>query len=278
MFSTPRSPEPDADGAFPSAWELAQLEALAEFGLGLARSQLSLAQTQEAIAQESLKAARAAASGEGVAPAPAARPCPVALLDPGALALAHARIARAVRQAVALHALIESGELARVLEGRRAQVKTEARAAAAAEPNARSADRETLASTPERPDWTPEPPARPSRERLFNDLKNPLPDVDLDALADRPLDASVALICQDLGIAFDPELWAKEQWTLQPEPPPRAQTLWAPAPSAPPPEPRRPSPAPILAGLAPAPAAPNRRAALMGGSGVALLSRPRPSG
>ncbi|MBS0409211.1 MAG: hypothetical protein JSR86_04785 [Proteobacteria bacterium] len=169
---------------------LDRLEALIDVGLELAQAQL-----RQALAEED--AATAAAP-------PAARRGARGVAGPAALALAHARVARAIRQAMALHHMIATGSLA-------LDFKAPAEAAGRSSP---------LSGSPARPvgvfdeedafeeallaDWERESEHDDPRELRLEDLRR---DLDLVALARRPVATSVEAICRDLGVTFDAALW-----------------------------------------------------------------------
>ncbi len=262
MFYSPPTPSIAAD-SFPerSAWKLAALEALVELGLELAREQLRQVMN------------------------------PATHMDPAAASLAHSRISRAVRQALALHALIEAGGLSQMLMAQAGRV-AQTPAAQAREPIETDDDApEALDPGSDRDDDRPE-----RAERLFDDLKTPI--ADLVALVRQPESQSMDAICRGLGIAFDPALWEEETWTIAAahprprgavdpagdgprRPPPRSPTpasltppsLTSQSPSPTPP-PSRSALASIL--LAPTPSPPGRRAALLGTSGVWTAARDGP--
>jgi len=127
--------------------------------------------------------------------------------DAGDAGLVFSRIARAVRQTLALEARLE-GELA-VLT-RKAAVEREQ----AAERAARAPVRERVRIVRRAVARAIEADAdEDDVEQLFDDLGERLCDREDDAdFLDRPVGELVALICKDLGVAADPSLWEDEAW------------------------------------------------------------------
>jgi hypothetical protein len=174
--------------------QLGMLQELAEIGMEMAR----------AVRDEVL--ARADAAGEG-AEAPA-RASPFGAAD---LGLVYSRIARAVRQSIALETRVAEGiEKARVererrgveaarrgLERRQADIRDFVAQAVEAE----AAERKT-------PDE--------GVERLLDDLDERLADGDYDdVLADAPIAELVARICLDLGVTPDWRIWDDQDWAIE---------------------------------------------------------------
>ncbi|HEY4029720.1 MAG TPA: hypothetical protein VGM25_05210 [Caulobacteraceae bacterium] len=107
--------------------------------------------------------------------------------------LAFARIARAVRQTLALEAkLAEGGQLRRERQAREHKYRREAKVRRmvehAIEANADDSD----------------------IDDLLYDLNERLADLDDTDFTHRPLIEVVASICQDLGVTFDPSQWQDE--------------------------------------------------------------------
>ena len=139
------------------------------------------------------------------------------VIDGAAVALEYARLARAVRQTLALEARMDEGRdaLGQRLDGerkdaaartaaiRRARYGITARLAHAAVSQA--IEIETLQD----PD---EVRAERLDERLLDDLEDP---DEMDAIADLPVSAVIARICADLGVPVDWSLWAHEDWALE---------------------------------------------------------------
>ncbi|HEV7386529.1 MAG TPA: hypothetical protein VGN89_16715, partial [Phenylobacterium sp.] len=131
------------------------------------------------------------------------------------LALDFARIARAVRQTVALEAKLADDRQAVIAErtqrrDREAQALVQRRATRIEALVERAIEAEASGS---------------EAERLYEDLRERLEDADdLAGFHDRPIPEIVALICKDLGLT-PPELhWDDTDWGIASEPPqpPRA--------------------------------------------------------
>jgi hypothetical protein len=190
----PDDPEDRADAPICAAQarterQLAMLQELAEIGMQIAR----------AVREEALARAE---------PADADAP---SRFGTGDLGLIYSRVARAVRQTLALEARVaDDSETAKVqreqrrvaairwaAHERRQQVRgyvTQAIEAEAAERN------------------TPESEV----ERLLDDLDERLEDGDSgDALADAPIGELVAGICADLGVTPDWSLWDDQDWAIE---------------------------------------------------------------
>jgi hypothetical protein len=107
--------------------------------------------------------------------------------------LAFARIARAVRQTLALEAkLAEGGQLRRERQAREHQYQREAKVRRMVE-KAIEADADDS-----------------DIDDLLYDLNERLADLDDTDFTHRPLIEVVASICQDLGVTFDPHQWQDE--------------------------------------------------------------------
>jgi hypothetical protein len=129
--------------------------------------------------------------------------------------LAFARLARAVRQTLALEArLADEGRVRRERQAREHHFQREAKVRRlverAIEADADDSDIDTL----------------------LDDLNERLADPDDTAFTDRPLIEVVAAICQDLGVTFDPTPWQDEAPAVeatdadpQPQPPTAQPTL-----------------------------------------------------
>ena len=143
------------------------------------------------------------------------------------LGLMFSRIARAVRQTLALEAKLYQDRQAR---------HDKARAERAVETRLRGIRRkakavEIVERVVER---------EPDAERLLDALDERLEDEDDTDFADRPLGELVARICRDLGVAPDWDLWADEDWAIEargePPAPPDAARPPAAWPAHPPPD------------------------------------------
>jgi hypothetical protein len=170
--------------------QLAMLHELAEIGMQMAR----------AVRDEALAPAEAA----GDTPKPPSR------FGGGDLGLVYSRIARAVRQTLALesrvaeqidtarveHARTRLGALRRAVEDRQHEIRDYVAEAIEAEAVERK--------TPER-----------DIERLLDDLDERLEAGDYDdALADGLIGDLVARICADLGVTPDWSLWEDQAWAI----------------------------------------------------------------
>jgi hypothetical protein len=160
-------------------------------------------------------------------------------LDAAALGLVFSRIARAVRQTVALEA--------RLAEDR--QAKTAAQVARQSHARATRRRRDVRAVV----EQTIEADAAESDlEDLLLDLEERLVDYDDTDFADRPVGELVARICRDLGVTPDWSLWEDEDWAIEEaaarprgspyatrDPDPGSGDLGGDPPDKPPPEPPR---------------------------------------
>jgi hypothetical protein len=182
--TAPSDPSQDAPEAFASGaahgrteQRLAMLRELCEIGMRLARGVERQAENPET------------ASGD--------------------LGLAFSRIARAVRQTLALEARLEGEREARVQEERAMRDRQSARATrSSVERRSRLVRRavgQAIEADAEESDF----------EQLFDDLDERLADrEDDDGFLDRPVGELVARICKDLGVAVDWSLWEDEDWAL----------------------------------------------------------------
>jgi hypothetical protein len=147
--------------------------------------------------------AQALSRGEAEPGAPGAR-------GSSDLALTFSRVARAVRQTLALEARFVREHLTGELRSRTAGPKASPQARMEAE---RESNLDTIRSVVveaiEAEGFEPE-----ETERLFNDARERLQDNE-DELADRPVGAIIAEICGALGFQPDWDLWAEESWALK---------------------------------------------------------------
>ncbi len=118
------------------------------------------------------------------------------------LGLMFSRIARAVRQTVALEAKLDQDR-----QTRRDKVEAER----AVETRLRGIRRRTrVVEIVERVVET-----ESDAERLLDDLDERLEDADDSDFADRPIGELVARICRDLGVTPDWRLWEDEAWAIE---------------------------------------------------------------
>jgi hypothetical protein len=177
---------------------LRMLQELAEIGMDLAR----------AVRRQALE--QAAAEPAGIDQTSTIERAGTTERVGGDLGLVFSRIARAVRQTVALESKIEEERRAR---DQRAEAEQAQRAATIArERKARQKARvkriveQAIDAEADGSD----------REDLLGDLDERLEDADLDAdLAERPIGEIVARICRDLGIPLDWSRWEDEAWALE---------------------------------------------------------------
>ena len=214
IAAPPRDPDPDAPGACAcgaagdlARERLAMLRELAQIGMRLARGVEREAEAPEACA--------------------------------GDLVLKFARIARAVRQTLALEARIE-GELAAWAREdaaqRAARLERETRARLAGRKTAiRCAVEQAIEAEADDHE----------REGLCDHLEERLQDREDTDVLDRPVGELVARICRDIGVTPNWSLWEDEDWAIAegvtvrpaggpgfPEP-----TVFDPAAADPPPDP-----------------------------------------
>jgi hypothetical protein len=189
-FIAPAPDDPEGRAEI-RARQLAMLHELAEIGMQMAR----------AVRDEAL----ARAEDEDVAPA---RPSP---FGGGDLGLVYARIARAVRQTLALETRVAEGIEKVRIEHARAHVAAVRTAFDERQHEVRDYVADAIeAEAAER--GTPEKDV----ERLLDDLDERLDDGDYDeALADAPIGDLVARICADLGVTPDWSLWEGKDWAIE---------------------------------------------------------------
>jgi len=161
-------------------------------------------------------------------PAPAAAAAEAVAARWASYALIYARLARAVRQSLALAGKLDVDSETRRAQGLQAAQAGKARAAqAAARPDpinvqtqaddVRRARREEAAEiiTPLLEDAVDalDDPVR--AERLYDSLYERLDDPDdTVGLMDRPMGQVVASICRDLGLTPDWKAWSEEDWAI----------------------------------------------------------------
>ena len=145
-----------------------------------------------------------------------------AIADPG---LAFARIARAVRQTLALEVRFEEERETRLARARdAAQRRRDREASAPYDRRGRLVRRAALRAIEAEAD------DQDYAEQLVEALDERLLDREADEdFLDLPVSELVARICKDLGLRFDPSLWEDETWAIEeaaarappePEPPP----------------------------------------------------------
>jgi hypothetical protein len=176
--SDPDAPEAFAYGATHGRTEqrLAMLRELSEIGMRLARGVERQAETPET------------ASGD--------------------LGLAFSRIARAVRQTLALEARLKGEREARVQEERAMRDQQLARATRSSIGRRSKLVRRAVGQAIEAD------AGEHDFEQLFDDLDERLADREDDDFLDRPVSELVARICKDLGVTVDWSLWKDEDWAL----------------------------------------------------------------
>jgi hypothetical protein len=190
-FIEPAPDDPEGRAAARTQRQLAMLQELAEIGMQIAR----------AVRAEALARVEAAAEDAPVRPSPFGR---------GDLGLIFSRIAKAVRQTLALETRIAEGiETARV-ERARAHVERVRSAFQERQDEVRDYVAEAIEAeaaekgTPER-----------EIERLLDDLDERLEDGDYDeVLPNLPIGDLVERICADLGVTPDWSLWEGQDWAI----------------------------------------------------------------
>lgn len=174
----------ESDPAALAASQIARLEVLAEVGQGLISR---LAREAEAI-------------GEG-------------RLDIATVALAYGRLAKAVRQTLALQARIaaEAAEKKRAAEARPGRDEATVKIVHDFTPTRRNRAVDALELAIEVEAGENEV----KFERLEKELYEELEALDEDAFDERPIGAIVAEICEILGIEPDLSLWEAEAWAIE---------------------------------------------------------------
>jgi hypothetical protein len=166
-------------------WQLGVLKELVKSGMRSARL------VEQALVQ--------AASGRGAPGQPAGAP-PLGI---GELVLAQTRIARSVRQSLALHDRFAEDRQARDKRREAEAAAKSAERAAAAERERRRQQKQEVKRAVERV-IDIEVTDKLRAERLLTELDERLTDDDESDLGDRPLAFIVSRICFDIGVFFDP--------------------------------------------------------------------------
>ena len=174
------------------------LRELRQMGMTVARAVTRLAEEAVAALDEAAPDNPSAAKDR-----PAARA--------GELSLAFARVSRAVRLTVALEERMEAGKLA-PLRAAAEIAQCEAQTAAIGRNIRAVANAHQLAETVNDliEDAAGEDEA--AAERLYDALQERLDELEEGDLADRPVVELVAVICRDLGLQPDWDLWADDDW------------------------------------------------------------------
>jgi hypothetical protein len=179
MQADSSSPGQDAAAAL-LAGRIARLEVLVDVGLGLTR-----------------RLARDADEVE------------VGRLDVGAVALAYSRLAKAVRQTIALQARLEADAAA----GQAAEARPFWEAPA--RPPLILTRRDKAVSAVELAIDLEAGESEAKFERLDSALADELEDLDDDVFDERPIGAIVVEICEALGVEPDLSLWEDEDWAIE---------------------------------------------------------------
>jgi hypothetical protein len=185
----------------PTEWHLRMLKELAEIGMKLAR-----AVEQQAVPEEAPEPEKAPEPDQAPEPERARAP---GRIGAGDLALVFSRIARAVRQTLALHAKIYGDRRARE-EGKAAEQAQ--RAATIQRARKERQKNKVKRIIEEAIDAEPRDPS--DYENLLADLDDALEDLDAD-FGDRPFGENVTRICRDLGITPNWTEWAMEVWGIE---------------------------------------------------------------
>jgi hypothetical protein len=147
-----------------------------------------------------------AVRAEAVEPAPAPEDDAAPSRFGADLGLVFARIARAVRQTLALEARVAA-------DGRQAQERRQAEEVRRRAEQRRKDVRSYVAQAIEAEAAERKTPDH-QVERLLDDLDERLDDYE-DALQEAPIGALVARICKDLGVTPDWSLWDDQDWALE---------------------------------------------------------------
>jgi hypothetical protein len=138
-----------------------------------------------------------------------------ATADPGEAALQFGRIARAVRQTLALEAKLAE-EYRTLTQQSAAERAAQAQRAAEAAQQRLARRRDKVKHVTER--LVREREDRPTIARLnevLSDLDERLKDIDDTEFGDRPIGAIIAGICRDLDIEPDWDRWATHRWAVE---------------------------------------------------------------
>ena len=213
--------DPDAERA---ARHLRGLAELGEIGLELAR----------ALRRRVVEAVEAGAALEpaAVEAVPVAAPIAAAGFG-GDVGLAFSRIARAVRQTFALEARMARDERVRAEDGWLEAERRRSLIESLRPPTRKETIRDAveLAIEADRDVGGNLYIEERRAEALLADLDERLDEADEADLMDRPIGEVVARTCADLGVAYDPDLWADEDWAdeVAAVSPGTADEDWAPA-------------------------------------------------
>jgi len=137
-------------------------------------------------------------------------------VDTGAVALEYARLSRSVRQTLALEARFDAAgaDLAKALADERTARRERAEQARADRIQfnfdcVEAAVGEAIAAETDR--TGDEARAERLNERLLEQLEDPREE---DEIADQPISALIARVCENLGVAVDWSLWEDEDWAV----------------------------------------------------------------
>jgi hypothetical protein len=193
-FIEPEPDDPEGRAAARTQRQLAMLQELAEIGMQMAR----------AVRDEALARAEAADDEED-APKPPSR------FGGGDLSLVYSRIARAVRQTLALETRIADGIEKARFEQRRAHVAAVRSAFQERQDEIRDHVAEAIEA-----EAAEKGTSEREIERLLDDLDERLEVGDYDEiLPDLPIGDLVARICEDLGVTPDWSLWEDQAWAIE---------------------------------------------------------------
>ncbi|MDR3474283.1 MAG: hypothetical protein P4M09_21750 [Devosia sp.] len=151
---------------------------------------------------------------EAVEAAPVAAPIGAGTGFGGDVGLAFSRIARAVRQTFALEARMAQDERARAEDGRFEAQRRRSLIESLRPPTRKETIRDAveMAIEADRDEGGNLYIEERRIEALLADLDERLDEADEADLMERPIGEVVTRICADLGVAYDPDLWADEDW------------------------------------------------------------------